>query len=379
MAMIDVLARPVPRDLTRFGWPLVALLLGVALRYAAYAMGHEHPGLTGFAHAMCVWDCTWYGDVALHGYQAHPENLNFGGPAGIANWAFFPLYPLLAAALHAVLPLDPPLLGAILSPLLSTFAAFAAWPLFNGDRRAYALFAVWLLAGPFSFYFATLYSESLFLLLTVLAFAALERRRFVAAGLAGALLSATRTVGVLFVFAVAIEAIRDLRRSGWATLPRRPDLVLSLLLVPLGLFAFMLWLHLRTGDALAFVHIQRGWDREAMNPAMALWQALTSPEGKVRESRLLGVAALAGLALCGPLAIRREWSAAVFCALTIVLALANGVESMLRFVVALAPLGIVLCRLLAARRWLFWLSLAAFLVLDFALTGAWLGQRGVLM
>jgi hypothetical protein len=363
----------------RLAWPLAMLVLGAILRFAAYALGHRQASFTGFAHAMCVWDCTWYGDIALRGYQAYPETLNFGGPGGIANWAFFPLYPMLVGAIHRLLPLDPALLGAILSPLLTALAVTASWPLMHGDRRAYALFAAWLLAGPFSFYFATLYSESLFLLLTVLAFVALARRRFVAAGVAGALLSATRTVGVLFVFAIAIEAARELWRGRWAQVARRPDLLLALLLSPLGLFAFMVWLHVTTGDALAFVHIQRGWDRDTMNPVLALWQALTSPQGKVRESQLLGLTALAGLALCGALIARRQWAAAAFSALAIVVALANGVESMLRFVVALAPLGIVLCRLLATRRWLFWLSLLVFFALDFAWTGAWLGQRGALM
>jgi len=368
-----------PRDFAWLAWPTLMLLAGVLLRFLAYASHHAAPSFPGFAHAMCVWDCAWYGDIALHGYQTHPENLNFGGPAGIANWAFFPLYPMLVAAIGRLLPLDPAILGAIVSPLLTYGAVLAARPLFNGDERAHRLFAALLLAGPFSFYFATLYSESLFLLLTVLAFVALERRNFLAAGLWGALLSATRTVGVLFVFALAFAALRELRRDGWRTVTRRPDLILSLLLVPLGLFAFMIWLYGATGDALAFLHIQRGWDRETVNPALAIWHALTGEQGKVRNAFLLGIASLVGLGLCCVLAIRRDWAAAVFCALALIVPLTNGVESMLRFVAALAPLGIALCQLLARRRRLFWPSLALFLALDFFWTADWLAQRGALM
>ncbi len=61
------------------------------------------------------------------------------------------------------------------------------------------------------------------------------------------------------------------------------------------------------------------------------------------------------------------------------LALTNGVESILRFVAALAPVGIVLCQMLARWRWLFWISLAAFAVLDFEFTIGWMRQQGALM
>lgn len=372
-------ARPAPPDLLRLAAPAALLLLGAGLRLLAYAGTHAAPSLPGFVEAMCVWDCTWYADIARHGYQAYPETLNFGGPAGIANWAFFPLYPLLLALAGRIVPIAPEALGMVLSPLLALAASYAAWPLFAGDRRAYVLFAALLLAGPFSFYLAVPYSESLFVLLTVLAYVRLERRDYVGAGLAGALLSATRTVGVLFAAALLTEALREMGRGAPRELARRPDVLLGLLLVPLGLGAFMAWLYLVTGDALAFVHIQRAWDRHAVNPVLALWTALTAPGGQVREARLLGLAALAGLALAGVLAWRRQLPMALFPALAIGVALTQGVESMLRFVVALAPLGIVLCQLLARRRALFWASLVLFAGLDVVFSIGWMQQHGALM
>src|ERR1700722_2650800 len=78
------------RDRLIVAVPIVLLLLGTVLRYLAYLSINPLGSPPGFVNAMCVWDCYWYGDVALHGYQAYPETLNFGGPAGIANWAFFP-------------------------------------------------------------------------------------------------------------------------------------------------------------------------------------------------------------------------------------------------------------------------------------------------
>ena len=369
---------------TRHVWSIIAVpvtlaVLGVVLRYLGYLSVADRARPQGFVDSMCVWDCYWYGDIAAKGYQAYPEQLNFGGPAGIANRAFFTLYPLLIAGVQRLTGATPAMLGAIVTPVQPLGAALASWPLFAGDRRAYFLFAAFLLAGPFSFYFAVLYSESLFLLLTVLALVALQRRSFIAAGAAGALQSATRTVGVLFVFAILTEALAVLWPRLLRDLPRRPDIVLALLLAPLGLFAFMVWLYLVTGDALAFVHIQRAWDRALIDPAVAIWAALTSPGGQTRDAPLLALASLVGLGLCGALVWTRRFPAAVFTTLCLLLALTNGVESMLRFVVALAPLGIMACLLLARRRWLFWLSLAAFLALGVVGTRLWINQQGALM
>src|ERR1700743_3681034 len=120
--MADTVAAPTnagQRDAALVAVPLLLALVGVALRYAAYWSNGPHGGAAGFAAAMCVWDCSWYADIVLHGYQAHPENLNFGGRSGIANWAFFPLYPLLVAAVRLVAPADPASLGAVVSPLLT--------------------------------------------------------------------------------------------------------------------------------------------------------------------------------------------------------------------------------------------------------------------
>lgn len=372
------------RDASILAAPVLFLLVGLGLRYAAYMSINPVASPQGFADAMCVWDCYWYGDVARHGYQAYPEVLNFGGPGGIANWAFFPLYPLLLAALGWLLPLNSAMLGAILSPLLTFGAVLAGRPLFADNRRGYFLFAALLLCGPFSFYFATAYSESLFLLLTVLAFVALRRRDYGAAGVFGALLSATRTVGVLFVFALAVEILNELgtwRRPWRAIRPllRRPDMVFAFFAAPLGIFAFTLWLHATTGDSLAFVHIQRGWDRHFVNPVLAVWHGLTQTGEGMLPLPLLAGASLAGLALTGLLALRRQGAAALFCGLSIGLALCNGLESMVRFVAALAPLYVVLALELARRRLLFWASLIACCGLDFALTTAWLNQHGALM
>src|SRR5690606_18536658 len=97
--------------------------------------------------------------------------------------------------------------GFVLSNAFIFAAALCARPLFGAQATAYWLFVVGLLMGPFSFLFSMLYSESLFILLTVLGLVALQRSHYLAAAVAGALLSATRPTGVLFVFAILVQML----------------------------------------------------------------------------------------------------------------------------------------------------------------------------
>ncbi len=85
--------------------------------------------------------------------------------------------------------------GSILTLLLTVWAAILSWPLFERKFRAYFLFCFFLFLGPFSYYFSTLYTEALFILLTAAGFVLLRQRDYVAAGAAGALMSATRSTG----------------------------------------------------------------------------------------------------------------------------------------------------------------------------------------
>jgi hypothetical protein len=238
-----------------------------------------------------------------------------------------------------------------------------------------------LLVGPFSFLFNTLYAEALFILMQVLIFQNLERGRYVEAGIYAAVLSATRVTGVLIVFAFLTQAIVDhLRRRGrWRDLPAallgNSRLVLGTVIAPLGLFAFMAYLYWRTGDALAFAHIERAWNRELINPMTVLWDSLTvpwplSPDGMIIITWAAG--AIIGLWLCVVVAARGRWPAAVFCALVILLSLAGGITSLIRFVAGLFPLGMAVSETLAASRTLFILAVIGAVVADAVLTVGWL-------
>jgi len=365
--------------------PLLFVLTGTLIRFLAFRYAQPDAPWTGYFGALCRWDCGWYVTMAQTGYDGFPVP----GRISAGNWAFFPFYPLLVGVIGKLVPLPTIVLASLLSILTAYAAVVAAWPLLGRNIRAYALYACFILSGPLSMYFTTFFTEVMFVLLTTLAFRYLGRGNYLGAAAFTALLSATRIVGVFVSLSIGLQALLDWRRStgswkGWlAGLLGQPRLVLAIFISPLGLFAYMAFLHYWIGDGLAFSHVQRAWARQIGNPLTYLWNGLTAwpatPGQLLTGSQILALAAVAGLVLTGVLAWRRQWPAVLFALLGIVIPLAAGLASMLRFMAAMAPLTITLMTVLARWRWLFVVSLLGLLVSAWFVTLAWLGGNVALV
>jgi hypothetical protein len=205
------------------------------------------------------WDSVWYLTIARDGYD--------GSGAGTA---FFPLYPLLVALVGA---LGPGLLagGVVVSSVCLLVALRLLWRLTElelGPRCPGApLMAVLATAlGPMAFFFTAVYSESLYLALSLGAFLAARQGRWARAGTLGALAAATRSTGLLLVGALALLYVeqRRGRRGAW---PRpRPRDAAWLLVIPLGTGAYLLWLWLSGLDPLAAFTAQSAWYRHLAGP-----------------------------------------------------------------------------------------------------------------
>lgn len=357
--------------------PIAFALLGLLVRFLAYRNTVDDASLANFANGLCRWDCGWYVRLSEEGYDPFPvpSMINAG------NWAFFPLYPMLIAVIRTIIGLPTMVVATAVSVLLSIAAARIAWPLLGRSLRAYTLFSAFLLAGPFAMYFTTFYTEVLFLTLTICVFAALQRRNYLAAGVFGALVSGTRIVGVFIVLAIVVEAWLEHRERGGTVggfIPavlKRPTVLLAIFIAPLGLFAYMAYLHWQIGDALAFSHVQRAWGRATGNPLGYLWNALSNvnPNGwPPTVSQQLGAAWLIGIAMTIVMAVRRQYGAALFCLICLTLPLFAGMASMARFVVGLAPVTLTAMDLLSRRTSLYYLSLVVILGGGYFGTIGWL-------
>ena len=224
-----------------------------------------------FTNAMCKWDCKWYLTIVNDGYD-HAIRTSPRIWKGLANWAFFPLYPNLVAIISKVTSLDPVLAGILLNQLCIFIAVVFFYRLlrltFNDLNSRFGV--VLLSFSPFSVYFASLYTEGLFIVLSVVGFYYLKTNRGYTASILGGFLSATRPVGMMFCVPVFINFVRR----------KKPltQIAMALFLSLLGLLIYMIFLQFRAGDFLAFQHIQKGWGRTGWDTAhlsKQVWKMVT--------------------------------------------------------------------------------------------------------
>ena len=211
------------------------------------------------APPLARWDAVWYRSVAVDGYSNDPSSAE-------NNVGFYPLYPLALRAISKVLPVNVLWIGiglslaCLLGALLLAGKIFFEWGGEAGAIRGAAA----LLLYPTSFYFASVYTESLFLLLTVAAFWAARRGRWAAAGAAGFLASLTRLNGFLVAIPIAWYGWQRWRggraeegRGGRRGLAG-PSAAVAATLV--GAAVFPAYLGSRFADPLLYIHSKAaGW------------------------------------------------------------------------------------------------------------------------
>jgi len=192
------------------------------------------------------------------------------GYVGTANiQAFFPLYPLTVAVLTRLL-LNPIATGLIISGSLSTLLIVLLYSLVKQqfDNKLARITLLVFLSFPTSFFFAAMYSESLFMVLVIGTFLAAYKRKWLAAGLLTALASATRVVGVMLVPALLIELalqtnpqlklfnLTQLKLTLLKLIVSKKKKLVFISLGFLGLLTYMLFLTYEFGDPLYFFHVQ---------------------------------------------------------------------------------------------------------------------------
>lgn len=168
--------------------------------------------------------------------------------------AFFPIYPFLIKYFGYIIP-SHLLVGLLISHLslaLSLWFLYRLLRLDYSDLIAKRTLAI-LLAFPTSFFFGSLYTESLFLLLMV-ASLYLVRQKFNSglAGAVGMVASATRVIGATFTPMLLIEywqTYQPKTKKDWLK-------ALPLLISGLGLLLYMYYLWQTKSDPLYFLSAQ---------------------------------------------------------------------------------------------------------------------------
>ncbi len=213
-------------------------------------------------HELANWDGLLYRQLANNGYP------NFV-PHARSTLGFFPLYPLLMWPLgHAfswvtsqgivtsltLAGLTISGIGGLIMTILVQRLATGWWGEAAG-RRAVVLFCLF----PGSVVFAMAYAEGLALPLAAGCILALQRRRWLLAGVLAGIATAATPESVVLVPACALSAVLELRRRGW----RARESLLAPLLSVTGVAAFAIYLWAHAGTPFAYTQAQKyGWDEK---------------------------------------------------------------------------------------------------------------------
>ena len=236
----------------------------------------SHAGdIVSLLYSWWRWDVVHYVEIAHDGYT-------------IQNTAFFPLPPLLMHGLGAIFggsAFDDYIAGLILANLCFYGALVLFHQILCEDfDQSVARNALFYLAfAPYGIFFFAGYSESFLLLLSLATFYFLHRGRpmdWWLAGLCGFFATLTRPTGVALIILFFVIFVQNFglqtifAREKWQ---EKLNALLSILLLPAGVLAYMIYLGIIFGNPLIYsteqAHI---WDRALALPWVGIINAIVA-------------------------------------------------------------------------------------------------------
>ena len=236
----------------------VAVYVGTRLLLLAVALIDRELRHQTLLDGLGNWDGKWFRELAQNGYPTQVSH-------GQTTLGFFPLYPIMMwAVAHAFLypgVKGVVIAGVIVSGIGGLVATVLVQQLATGwwgedsGRRATLLFCLF----PGSVVFSMVYSEGLLLPLAAGCILALERRRFVLAGVLAGAATAVQADALALIPVCATAAVLEIRRYGWRDRVARRSLCAPILSLA-GILAFAGFLWAWTGTPLATYEGQHyGW------------------------------------------------------------------------------------------------------------------------
>lgn len=316
------------------------------------------------------WDGLWYLRIVRDGYPRFiPPDITYFQPE--ARAAFFPLYPAVVRWADAVLPAGDTAAALTVNAGLSIIAVvlvgLLARRIFDIEvaSRAMVLFCIF----PGSFVLSYAYSEALLIVLSAACLYLLLGERWVLAGVAAALATATRPNALALTLACAVAAVIAIRakRDWWA--------LAAPVLSPLGYVGFQAWLARHTDESMPWWRVQREAWREGWSFGWAALQRVgdfivgpfSSPTSAVT------VATLAALAVAGWAMWRQRLPAPVLAyalGIIVLMLVPSTVTARPRFLFTAFPIFVALAA---------WLPRKRNLVTDLVMVGCGAGLVGLTM
>src|SRR5579872_2187497 len=201
MRLIRRLGRVPGYPLELFLWTRVAIWGGTLLAYLVFEAQYAQPLHTAGAENLIGPDVGWAVDVWGRWDSGWFLQIAHDGYASGQSIAFFPAYPMLIRGLGWFLLGHDLLAGVVVSLAASAMAFVYLWRLGlalvgeQNTRRGLLYLSIF----PTTLFLLAVYSESLYLLLSIVAFDAAVSRRWARAGLLCGLGALTRVSGVVLL------------------------------------------------------------------------------------------------------------------------------------------------------------------------------------
>jgi hypothetical protein len=311
--------------------------------YVVVSTQEQHGGT--LLDILTQWDGSWYRLIAQHGY---------GPPMPSLAAAFFPVYPLVVR-LVAFVVRDFQIASLLVSNGCLLAAALLLIQLLRLDyeeaicRRT----ITFLMFNPVSFFLSAGYSESTFLLLSIGAFLAARRGKWLVASLCGGCLSATRAPGLIIGAPLLAEYVADWQQRSRSFRQFFAPRLLWFGLLPSGLGLYMLYGYLKRGDFFLPFHVQTGaWKKTLTWP----WQTFFQPDN-FSPSHIPLYQSIVGAAiilLVVGIFLKLRPAYLVYTGTSILFCLAWGsLDGLPRYVSILFPIHIILAVVSTRWRWLY--------------------------
>ncbi len=328
-------------------------LLAVALAAVSWLPGitgpeYRHVSTNPLIDVWHRWDSGFFTQIALHGY-----GWQAGQPGG--DVTFLPLYPLLIG-LPLRLMADPTQAdAAVVGVLLSNVCLFVALLYLDQllaldfDDLNLRRWVGWLfLLAPATIFFSSVYTESLFFMLSLIAIYHARRGQWIMAGLAGFLGAMTRVMGWTLLLPLVWEA--------WQQRGRLPRVTLGVAsfapALALPLYVGVVGLAMGAPDAYFTISAsvwKQGWNWP--------WQTFINFfSGSITlygwDRSWIDLAFTLGFFMLAILAFRVRKSYGLYAAAAIVFPVFSGILiSMPRYVAVAFPVYIVLAQWACGHRW----------------------------
>lgn len=198
-----------------------------------------------------LYDSEHYLTMAKSGYVT--DNL----------YAFFPLYPLIIRIISIIIPI-----GQIVGMLVSNVCAFLAVIVLHEltkNKKNYGNL-ICLIFSPILAYSSMVYTESMFMLLTLLGYYLYKKDKYLLAGVVVGLSILTRNSGIILWGAIGLEMLIRIFIEKDKTIKFKNILVFGFIGLGIGMI-YPVYLYLETGNFLKFITIQsETWGRVSGMP-----------------------------------------------------------------------------------------------------------------